>query len=75
MDGAKSTTDTLAAINEMIVRVSRRLRCAEAFSRESVERRGMRILVIVGCDFRENRKCRKSKVSSAIYVSRGLVST
>ena len=55
--------------------VSRRLFCTEAFSRESVEREGMRILAIVGCDFPENGKCRKSKVSLAIYVSQGLVST
>ncbi len=35
----------------------------------------MRILVVVGCDFPENGKCRKSKVSLTIYVSQGLVST
>jgi hypothetical protein len=35
----------------------------------------MRILVIVGCDFAENAKRRKGKVSLAIYVSQGLVST
>ena len=35
----------------------------------------MKILAIVGCDFLENRKRRKSKVSLAIYVSQGLVST
>ena len=56
-------------------RVSRRVFCAEAFSRESVEREAMNILVIVGCDFPENGKCRKSKVSLAIYVSQGLVSS
>ena len=59
----------------MSVLVSRRLFCAEVFPGGRMERKGMRILVIVGCDFLENRKCRKSKVSSAIYVSRGLVST
>ncbi len=56
-------------------RVSRRLFCAEASSREGVERKGMKILAIVGCDFPENGKCRKSKVSLAIHVSQGLVST
>ena len=35
----------------------------------------MRILVIVGSESLENRDCRKSKVSFAIYVSKGLVST
>ena len=73
MDGAKHSTDTLAALS-MRVRVSRRAFCVEAFSRESVERKAMRILVIVGCDFPENGKRRKGKVSSAIYVNRGLVS-
>ena len=56
-------------------RVNRRLFCTERSSREGPERKGMRILVIVGCDFPENGKCRKGKVSSAIYVNRGLVST
>ena len=56
-------------------RVSRRLFCTEASSREGVERKGMMILAIVGCDFPENGDCRKSKVSSAISFSRGLVST
>jgi hypothetical protein len=59
----------------MSVRVSRRGFCAEVFSRERMERKPMRILVIVGCDFSENEKCRKSKVSLAIYVSQGLVSS
>lgn len=59
----------------MSVLVSRRLFCAEVSSREGVEREGMRILAIVGCDFSENEKCRKSKVSLAIYVIQGLVST
>ena len=58
----------------MSVLVSRRLLCAEVFLRGRMERGGMRILVIVGCDFPENGKCRKSKVSLAIYVSQGLVS-
>jgi hypothetical protein len=55
--------------------VSRRAFCAEVFSRERMEQKAMRILVIVGCDFAENAKCRKSKVSLAIFVSQGLVST
>ena len=74
MDGAQHGTDTLAALS-MRVRVSRRLFCTEASSREGVERKGMRILVVVGCDFSENEKRRKGKVSLAIYVSQGLVST
>ena len=56
-------------------RVSGRLFCTEAFSKESVERKGMMIQAIVGCDFPENGKCRKSKVSLAIFFSQGLVST
>jgi len=40
-----------------------------------MERIVMRILVIVGSDFPENGKGRKGKVSLAIYVSQGLVST
>ncbi len=59
----------------MSVLVSRRLFCAEVFPKGRMERKGMRILVIVGCDFPENGKCRKSKVSLAIYVSQGLVRT
>ena len=59
----------------MSVLVSRRVFCAEVFPRGRMEREAMRILVIVGCDFPENGKCRKSKVSLAIYVSQGLVST
>ena len=59
----------------MSVRVSRRATCAEVFARARMERVAMRILVIVGCDFSENEKHRKSKVSLAIYVSQGLVST
>ncbi len=55
--------------------VSGRLFCAEGFSRERLERKGMRILVIVGSDFSENEKRRKSKVSLAIYVNQGLVGT
>ena len=59
----------------MNVLVSRRGFCTEGFSREMLERKPMRILVIVGCDFPENGKCCKSKVSLAIYVSQGLVSS
>ena len=73
MDGAKHNTDTLATLS-MRVRVSRRAFCVEASSREGVERKAMRILVVVGCDFPENGKRRKGKVSLAIYFSQGLVS-
>ena len=59
----------------MSVLVSRRVFCAEASMRVGVEREAMRILVVVGCDSPENGECRKSKVSLAIYVSQGLVST
>lgn len=59
----------------MSVLVSRRAFCAEAFARASVERTATRILVVVGCDSPENGECRKSKVSLAIYVSQGLVSS
>ena len=59
----------------MNVRVSRRAFCAEVSSREGVERKAMRILVVVGCDISENEIRRKGKVSFAIYVSEGLVST
>ena len=55
--------------------VSRRGFCVEGFARARLERQPMRILAIVGCDFPENGKCRKSKVSLAIYVNQGLVST
>ena len=74
MDRAKYNTDTLAALFES-VRVSRRAFCTEDFSRERLERKAMRILAIVGCDSTENVECRKGKVSLAIYVSQGLVST
>jgi|SaaInl7_200m_RNA_FD_contig_91_248414_length_834_multi_5_in_0_out_0_1 hypothetical protein len=74
MDGAKHYTDTLGALI-VSVPVSRRGFCAEHSSREGLERKLMRILVIVGCDFTENVKRRKSKVSLTIYVSQGLVST
>lgn len=59
----------------MGVLVSRRSFCAEAFPRGSVERKLMRILVIVRCDILENRIRRKSKVSLAMYVIQGLVRT
>lgn len=73
MDGAKHNTDTLEFIFNKLV--SRRTICAEVSFKEGMERIVMRILVIVRCDFAENAKCRKSKVSLAIYVSQGLVST
>ena len=59
----------------MSVLVSRRGFCAEVFPKGRMERKLMRILVIVGSDFPENGKGRKSKVSLAIYVSQGLVSS
>ncbi len=59
----------------MSVLVNRRGFCTEDSPRGGLERKPMRILVIVGCDFLENRKCRKSKVSLTIYVSQGLVSS
>jgi hypothetical protein len=59
----------------MSVLVSRRAFCSEGFSRERLEQKAMRILVIVGCDFPENGKYRKSKVFLAIFVSQELVST
>ena len=59
----------------MSVLVNRRASGAEAFTRVSVELKATRILVVVGCDSPENGECRKSKVSLAIYVSQGLVST
>ena len=59
----------------MSILVNRRTFCAEGFMRVRLERKVMRILVIVGCDFFENKKRRKGKVSLAIYVSQGLVST
>ena len=74
MDRAKHSADTLEAFCKNVL-VSRRGFCAEAFSRESVERKSMRILVIVRCDILENRIRRKSKVSLAMYVIQGLVST
>lgn len=53
----------------MSVLVSRRTFCAEDSPRGGLERKVMRILVVVGCDSTENVECRKSKVSLAIYVS------
>ena len=73
MDGAKHNTDTLEFVVDKLV--NRRTICTEASLKGGVERIVMRILVKVGCDFAENAKCRKSKVSLAIYVSQGLVST
>ena len=59
----------------MGVRVRGRAFCVEASPRGGVERKAMRILVVVGCDFPENGKRRKSKVFLAIYFSQELVST
>ena len=59
----------------MSVLVSRRVFCAEVFPRGRVERKAMRILVIVGCDISENEIRRKGKVFLAIYVSQELVSS
>ena len=59
----------------MSVLVDWRTFCAEAFSRECVERKVMQILAGVGSDFPENGKGRKSTVSLAIFVNQGLVST
>ena len=59
----------------MSVLVSWRGFCAEALSRDGVEREPMKILVGVGSDLPENGKGRKSTVSLALYVNQGLVST
>ena len=59
----------------MSVLVSRRVFCAEGFSKERLERKATKILARVGGNFTENVKCRKSKVFLAIYVSQELVST
>ena len=53
MDGAKHITDTSAALL-WSVRVGRRSFCAEAFSRECVEREEMRIVVLVRANYPEN---------------------
>ena len=75
MDGAKALYRYSRGTLKLSVLVSRRTFCAEFFSRERLEREVMRILVIVGSNFLENRKDRKSKVSLEIYVSQGLVRT
>ena len=74
MDGAKAQYRYFDGTQKG-VRVSRRGICAEVFARARMERILTRILVIVGSDFLENRKDRKSKVSLEIYVSQGLVRT
>ena len=74
MDGAKHNTDTLEAFSKKVL-VSRRAFCTEVSSREGMEQKAMRILAIVGCDFAENAKCRKSKVFLTLYVSQELVSS
>ena len=58
----------------MSVLVGRRTVCAEAFSRECVERVVMKILAGVGSNFPENGKGRKNTVSLAIIFNQGLVS-
>ena len=72
MDGAQAWYRYFGG-SPLRVRVSRRVCCAEASLKGGVERQAMRILVIVGSDFFENKKRRKSKVSLAIFVSQGLV--
>ena len=72
--GLKHDTDTIGILI-LSIAVNRRLFCTEVSSREGMERKGMRILVGVGSNFPENGKCRKGKVSSAISISQGLVST
>ncbi len=74
MDGAKHDTDTIGILFSSIA-VSRRLFRVEAFSKERVERKGMRILAEVRSNLSENERCRKGKVSSAITINRGLVSS
>lgn len=59
----------------MSVLVNWRVFCVEAFSRECVEQKAMKILAGVGSNFPENGKGRKSTVSLAIFVNQGLVST
>ena len=59
----------------MSVLVNWRTFCAEAFSRERVERKVMKILAGVRSDFPENGKGRMSAVSLAIFVNQGLVSS
>ena len=53
----------------MSVLVNRRGFCTEDSPRGGLERKPMRILVIVGSDSDENSECRKSKVSLAIFFS------
>ncbi len=74
MDGAKRDTDTIGILVKSIA-VSRRLFCVEAFLKGKVERKGTRILAVVRSNLSENERCRKGKVSSAITINRGLVST
>ena len=74
MDGTKHNTETLEFTQKSKL-VSRRGFCTEFSSREGLERKPTRILVIVGSDFPENGKHRKGKVSLAIFFSQGLVSS
>ena len=53
--------------------VDRRPAWAEAFSREEVDRVGMKILVIVGTEQSESLCHRKGKGSLAMQFSQGLV--
>jgi len=59
----------------MSVLVNWRGFCAEASSKDGVERKLMKILAGVGSNFPENGKGRKSTVSLAIIFNQGLVST
>ena len=73
MDGAKAQYRYFDGTQKG-VRVSRRGICAEVFTRVRMERILMRILAEVRSNLSENERCRKSKVSSAITINRGLVS-
>ena len=68
MDGAQAQ-HRYSRGTRLSVLVSRRTFCLEGSLKRGLERIVMRILVIVGCDFPENGKRRKSKVSSAISLS------
>jgi hypothetical protein len=59
----------------MSVLVSWRTFCVEALPRGGVEREVTKILVGVGSDLHENCKGRMGKVSLALFVNQGLVST
>ncbi|RLC60321.1 MAG: hypothetical protein DRI01_10315 [Chloroflexi bacterium] len=59
----------------MSVLVSRHSFCVEAFSREGVEQKEKRILVVVRSYLSEKERRRKGKGSLAITISQGLVSS